>query len=172
MTCVWSIVSFSFYISKYQIKHLAGDIFVNSLTSSLADVIARPIGLWFYKRMNAKPAMTSLFAIAAIGSFPIIFSEVASDGYRTYFVPICLFVMGTGMTATFGVLYIGHMDLFPIVFSTTSMGLCNIMARFLTIFAPIVAEIDEPVPATIFTILCCVAIVITLFIRKKTDKFY
>ena len=80
--------------------------------------------------------------------------------------------MNLGTVATFGNLYIGHMDLFPIVFSTTSMGICNIIARVITVTAPLVAEIDEPIPEIIFFILSVIAVIISLFIRKKTNKYY
>ena len=80
--------------------------------------------------------------------------------------------MNLGTSATFGNLYIAHMDIFPIVFSTTSMGICNIVARCITATAPVVAEIDEPTPEIIFTILSIIAVFISLFIRKKTDKYY
>lgn len=80
--------------------------------------------------------------------------------------------MNSGCAGSFGNLYIGHMDIFPVVFSTTSMGICNIFARFTTIFAPMVAEIKEPVPEIIFTILCGIAVTISLFIRNKTSNYY
>lgn len=81
-------------------------------------------------------------------------------------------MMNFGSSATFGNLYIGHMDLFPVVFSTTSMGICNIVARLCTIFAPIVAEIDEPTPEILITILLGAAMIISLFIRNKTNQYY
>ena len=101
-----------------------------------------------------------------------MFSEVASQGFKDYAVPACLFVMNFGTSATFGSLYIGHMDLFPVVYNTTSMGLCNILARFCTIFAPLVAEIKEPTPEIVFTSLSVAAVIVTLFIKKKTSTFY
>ena len=107
-----------------------------------------------------------------MGSFPVVFSEVASQNYKDYVVPVCLFTMNLGTSATFGNLYIGHLDLFPVVFASTSMGICNIIARCITATAPVVAEIDEPTPEIIFTILSILAVIISLFIRKKTNKYY
>ena len=101
-----------------------------------------------------------------------MFSELASEGYTEYVVPVCLFVMNFGTSATFGNLYIGHMDLFPVVFSSTSMGICNVFARFTTVFAPIVANVDEPTPEIIFTTLTFIAAGLSLFIRPKTDNYY
>ena len=80
--------------------------------------------------------------------------------------------MNSGLNSCFTIIYIGHIDLFPVVFSTTSMGTVNIFARFFTIFAPIVAEVKEPVPEILFTTLCVTAAVVSYFVRKKTEKFY
>lgn len=172
MSCIWSICSFSFYLGKFQLKHVAGDVFRNSFFSSIADTLAKPVGFYLYRKLQAKRALSFLFTLSLIGSIPVIFSETASQGYNDYVVPACLFVMNFGTSAIFGNLYIGHMDLFPVVFSNTSMGICNILARLCTVFAPIVAEIDEPTPEIIFSILVATAIIITLFIRNKTDKYY
>ena len=172
MSFIWSITSFTFYLGKFQLKFVAGSIYRNSFFSSMADTVARPIGYIVYKKCNVKLALTLLFGLSVIGSFPVIFSEGASQGYRDYVVPACLFIMNLGSSATFGNLYMGHMDLFPIVFSTTSMGICNILARGCTVAAPIVAEIAEPTPEIIFTALVFFAAIISLFIRKKTDKYY
>jgi len=140
--------------------------------SSLSDTISRPFGLLIYRRMGPKRAFLLLFSIGFIGSIPVIFSETASQGFKDYVVPACLFLMNFGSSATFGNLYIGHMDLFPVVFSTTSMGICNIVARLCTVFAPVVAEIDEPTPEILITILMGAALVISLFIRNKTNQYY
>jgi len=116
--------------------------------------------------------MTGLFLFTAIGSFPVIFSVTASQTYIDVVVPICLFLMNMGTSMTFGNLYMSHMDVFPIVFNSTSMGICNILARSITITAPIVAEVEEPVPEIIFTTLSFIAAVMSVFIRKKTKNFY
>ena len=121
---------------------MPGSVWRNSVFSSIADIVARPFGLLLYKKMDVRKSLSIVFALSAMGSFPVIFSVNASQTFKTYVVPACLFVMNLGTSATFGNLYLGHMDLFPIVFSSTAMGLCNILARTLTVFAPIVAEIE------------------------------
>ena len=110
--------------------------------------------------------------MAAVGSLPVIWSEAASENYRKYFVPACLFVMNAGLSTAGCILYVGHIDLFPIVFSTTSMGIVNVIARFVTIFSSEVAEIDEPFPEILFTSLCAISAIVAIFIRKKTERFY
>ena len=139
---------------------------------SLADTFIRPVQLWCYGKWGVRRTMTIFFTMAIVGSFPVIFSEGASENYRDYVVPVCLFVMNSGVSASFANIYVGHLDLFPVVFASTSMGFCNIIARFTTIFAPMVAEVDQPVPEIIFTTVCVIAAVVSLFVRKKTSNYY
>ena len=172
MSVVWTICAFTYYLGKFQITSVAGDIYKNSIFSSIADAVARPAGYILYKYYQGKTSLTILFAISFIGSFPVMFSENASENFTGYVVPGCLFIMNLGTSATFGNLYMSHLDLFPIVFSATSYGVCNILARALTSLAPIVANFDQPTPEIIFTTLSFIAVVVTLFIRDKTNKYY
>ena len=75
MSCIWSITSFTFYLGKFQLKFVAGSIFRNSFFSSIADTAARPIGLFVYRKFDTKFALTLLFIVTSVGSFPVIFSE-------------------------------------------------------------------------------------------------
>ena len=172
MGIIWTITSFCFYLGKFQLKQVAGSIYVNSLASSIADTLARPVAYFVYRKLGTRVSLLGLFTVAALGSAPVIYSEMASQTYREYIVPICLFIMNSGLSSCFLILYIGHIDLFPIVFLTTSMGSVNIIARFFSIFAPMVAEISEPVPEILFTLLCIIAVAVSYFVRKKTEKFY
>ena len=172
MTFIWTITSFAYYLGKFQIKTVAGDIYINSLTSSVADIVSRPCGLLLYRCMPTQRVIVAFFIIALIGSSPVIFSEYASPEYKEYVVPGCLLILNFGITGNFGNLYIGHLDLFPNVFSGTTMGICNVVARLCTVFAPIVAEIKQPVPEITLTSLCIIAIILALFVRNKSNTFY
>ena len=72
-------------------------------------------------------------------------------------LPLSLLVCEFGCAGQFCNLYLAHLDLFPLVFATTTMGVCNIVARSVTIFAPIFAEIPYPVPMITFMIMSLVA---------------
>ena len=69
-------------------------------------------------------------------------------------------------------LYFAHLDFFPLVFGATTMGFCNIVARFVTIFAPVFAEVAYPVPAITFTSMSIVAAILATQVRDKVKSFY
>ena len=87
-------------------------------------------------------------------------------------MPVCLWIGNFGSCANFSNLFIGHLDLFPLVFATTTMGICNVIARGLTVFAPLVAEVEEPYPEITYTFLCFVAAITSFFIRDKSKIYY
>ena len=172
MSAIWTTCSFTYYLAKFQLKFIAGNVFVNSFTSSIADAVSRPVAYYAYKCMHTRRVMLMFFLISAFGSIPVIFSENASDTFKAYVVPACLTIANFGSCGNFSNLYIGHLDLFPLVFGTTTMGICNVIARFLTVFAPIVAEVEEPYPEIAYTVLCFVAAITSLFIKDKVKTYY
>ena len=65
-----------------------------------------------------------------------------------------------------------HNDLFPAVFRTTTLGICTIVARGLSMLAPLIAEMPEPYPERILFTLNIMAVCMSFLLEKKTDKFY
>ena len=151
---------------------MAGGLWVNSVTSSISDIISRPIGLVLYRYFSAKKVIIIFFTISLIGSIPVCFGEVGGDNYRKYVVPAFLFITNFGTTGNFGNLYIGHLDFFPNIFSGSTIGFCNTLARFVTIFAPVYAVLPQPVPEITIAALCAIAITLGFFVRPKTDKYF
>jgi len=41
-----------------------------------------------------------------------------------------------GQHGAFAVVFASHLDIFPTKYATTAIGVCNILARMATIFAP------------------------------------
>ena len=59
---------------------------------------------------------------------------------------------------------------FPILRKATAVGICQFIARGLTIAAPMIAELDKPIPALVLTYFTLVALVAALFFPSKEDQ--
>lgn len=70
----------------------------------------------------------------------------------------------TGVKVTFDICYLANSHLFPAIFAGTAFGICNIGAKIATIFAPMIAEIEKPIPMATFTIVALIAALLSLFI--------
>ena len=138
-------------------KSLPGNIFVNSAFTSVASATGHGIALGLYKVMHTRKVMIFFFTLQVIGSLPLCIQFKDSDFYTSMVLPFSLLVCEFGCAGQFCNLYLAHLDLFPLVFATTTMGVCNIVARSVTIFAPIFAEIPYPVPMVTFAIMSFVA---------------
>lgn len=58
-----------------------------------------------------------------------------------------------GICINFILAYVANIQVFPVLFCGTAMGVCNITARILTVGAPIIAEVAEPIPMAIFCVM-------------------
>ena len=66
-----------------------------------------------------------------------------------------------GVVCAFDVAYLINVELFPTIVLATAYGVCNIVGRFVSIFAPLAARIPNPMPLVIlivFSGLCVIMI--------------
>lgn len=89
-------------------------------------------------------------------------------------IPVFILLAKFGISATFNICYLANALIFPTIFAGTAFGVCNIFAKLATIIAPMLAEVDPPVPMIVFTILSLIAGVLSIFIinEKKTITKY
>jgi MFS family permease len=162
---MWIASSFNSYLVSYEMKYIPGDIFQNSLISSLSELPFVMLGGFIYHRFGIRIVLTGAFLIALIGSLLIIF--IASESTKD-FVPYMLTFARDGVKTTFDICYLANSLLFPAIFAGTAFGICNVGAKTATILSPLVAEVKDPIPMIVFASLATVAIVLTQFIRPPS----
>jgi hypothetical protein len=78
-----------------------------------------------------------------------------------------------GIKISFDVCYLANSTLFPAIFSGTAFGICNIGAKVATILSPMIAEVNAPIPMTVFSVMAGAALILsTLFQTEKMKKAY
>lgn len=70
---------------------------------------------------------------------------------------------------SFNTVYITHQKLFPTKFAASTYGICNLIGHLVTIGAPLVAEIKDPMPFIIFVGLTMIASVAAVFLRELNE---
>jgi hypothetical protein len=90
--------------------------------------------------------VSNLFTL--ISTALLCFFDAGTDQVLLY--AFVLFLAKSGASLSFGFAYAIHIDLFPNHFLISSYGICNLFCRGLTIFAPIVAEIPDPLIPILF----------------------
>jgi len=79
---------------------------------------------------------------------------------------ICLLLSKFGVSSSLSLCFLVTSEYFPIIYSATVFGACNIIARVISIFAPLIAEINPPLPMIIYGIFCLLSVLGTSFLSK------
>ena len=170
---LWCVTSFVFYLKGFLMKYFPGSVFLNSTVSSLAEAAAPITALMLSRHMNKRRLLSVFYLFTTIGAFPLLYSAAdTTDFYRERIVPGCVLLVSFGLTGTWFGLFLSHLEVFPVVFAGTTMGVCNIAARFCTIWAPLFAELPEPVPQNAMFALSLGATILSFSVKEKTKSFY
>ena len=132
---LWVASAFDYYLINFQLKYIKGDIYVNTVVSSVSEVVAYIVSGALYDKIGPKISFVVSFIIAIIGSILYITLSTPYPGL----VPFMVLGSKFGISASFNVVYLAN-GLFPAVYSSTTFGLCNFFARFASMLAPILAE--------------------------------
>ena len=124
--------SFSYYMIIYYLKYLPGDIYTNTFSSSGTDMMACLAAGILYKKLGLKKTFTILLTFSVIGGLLIIMFGTKNEGLMPAFVVLTKI----GVAGCFLDVYISMVDVFPTLFLASAFGICNQLARVLTIFAP------------------------------------
>ncbi len=159
---MWCSVSFSYWLVNFQIKYIQGNVYTNSMTSSIADNIGTVLSAVLYDKFGVRIAFLTCLVFTLVGGATILlFHSVTS------WMPLFIMIGKMGTSSTFNLVFLSNSDLFPTLFSATAMGICNFFARLSTIAAPQVAERPEPLPMTLYLIINVGAVVCASQLRQR-----
>lgn len=160
---VWIASSFNIYLVTYELKYLPGNIFKNTLYSSVVDFPLAILGGIFYYKFGIRLALSGAFFFAMVGSLSLVFF---SNDFEDL-VPIMISLARGGVKVTFDICYLANSTIFPAIFAGTSFGICNIGAKIATILSPMLAEVPPPIPMIVFSAIALIAILLSNFINTE-----
>ena len=88
---------------------------------------------------------------------------------NTTAILICLLLTKFGVSSSLNLCFLVTSEYFPIIYSSTVFGACNVFARVISIFAPLIAEINPPLPMMIYGIFCFFSLIGTTFLTKDKE---
>ena len=144
---IWSFGSFAFFLVPFYVATIKiGDIYINMLFSEIAEFAASLVVLYITKVMALQNAATLFSVLIFVGSILMtILIKVTNSGGNSDFTvvlsSIFIIVTNLGVVCVFDIAYLINPTLFPTIFLATCYGACNVFGRFITIFAPVAAEI-------------------------------
>ena len=144
---LWLACAFGYYLINFEIKYLPGNLYVNVMMSTTAELLAKAVAYAQQSNLGLRRSYYAGLSIALLGSAMILLSDGRFES--RLILGLCLFVAKFGIAFTFMMNYLSIVQLFPTLFCGTAAGICNFGGRLATIFAPIVAEFEPPTPILI-----------------------
>ena len=148
MTVIWSVATFDLFLILFMLTSF-GQIFVTSFIFGLGSIAISAASGPIFKRFGVKQTQRIGLSLASVCGALLLFLGTQMQGY--YLVPVLVMGAKIGNGLSMSSCLISNSHLFPTLFAVSALGLCNFIAKSLTILAPIVAQLEEPLPMLLFT---------------------
>jgi hypothetical protein len=159
----WTACLLAYYTVYFHIRYLGGDFFINVLVFGTCEVSAYAIGQYFTSYIGNKKSLGASFGLAVIST--IIYLVVRDN--HPFLTPLSLAAAGFGIVWACNINWNGNALLFPVIYASSTNGICQLFSRFACIMAPQLAEFPQPYPMLIISVFCLVALILCQFYRIK-----
>lgn len=117
-------------------KYFPGNIFENSISFAVSDMIAYTISGSILKVTNTSRTLMLSYSVSIVGgTLYLIFHQKES------LIPIFIILSRVGNAMSFNTVYVTNNKLFPTKFVATTYGIANLVSHTLAVGAPLVSEI-------------------------------
>eukprot|EP00347_Sterkiella_histriomuscorum_P023726 403333595 len=165
MSITWASSTFTYYMVGFYIKYIPGDIFNMVIVSCMAELIACLVSGMISSHVGTQKCLFTSFLLGGLFGISIIFI----DRENTIMISICLLLTKFGVSSAFNLCFLVTAEYFPTLYSSTVFGACNVFARIMSIFSPLIAEVAAPVPMIVYTCFCFMSMLGTTLLVKHED---
>jgi hypothetical protein len=198
MACMWSAASFNSYLMLFLNKYLEGSIFLNFGLEGLAGLVGACFASYIYGWLRLRRSFMVSYGITlTFGGLIFAFESgifnpgliymlglahesphpAESIASRNYYlaklIPYLGFATKIGINITWQNAYLASFSnptIFPAAKKATAIGFCNFIARALTICAPLVAELEKPMPSLYLCTIATVALIVSSTFPTKEQE--
>lgn len=123
--------------------------------NSVAEAVAHAFSSVVVLYMSNKKGFASGFITCAISCIIVMFAEMTGVHIL---IPIGVLGAKAGISLAFCFLYFSQVKYFSSAYLGLMFGSSNVVGRCSTILAPIVAELEDPIPMISSLMLCMIAL--------------
>jgi hypothetical protein len=195
MAVMWSFSSFGLYMMNMFNKYIEGSLLMNTSLDSIATFVSVAMTTPIYTKYGVRTSflfsfcltlvcMELVFALESSIIDPLIVyklgiapkssfiegSEEANNYYMAYLVPMIAFFAKVGINNNFQNSYVvsfSNDTIFPVHKRAVAIGICNFVARSLTVLSFIVAELEKPKPVLYLCIITFFSLIVSLTFPNK-----
>ena len=143
-------------------KYIPGNIYVNTAVSCASEIVANIISGVIVKVVGIKRAFIVSYVVAGVGGLLLTFMFDKES-----IMPVFVLLSKFGIACAFNTSYLTTPMVFPVILTSTAFGICNVVARFATILAPIVAEVKYPTPTLVFSAFAVLGIISSIILPRQ-----
>ena len=163
-------------------KYLEGNIFVNFYIFGLAGFVAVLIGAYLYSTFGLKTTYILSLNMSILGCIGMLIvqmkwmkfdSQVLRDQFDEKLMPVLILCLKIGIIVSFiTTTQVSFNDdrIFPSNRRNTSVGTCGMIARSITILAPIVNEWQTPIPIVIMLLFSVIGVFTSLTFPSEDQQ--
>ncbi len=129
---LWIIATFNYYLVFFLIKNMNGDFYLNSLVYSCTEMLGYAVSGIILSSLGIKLSYMFSFTITIIGALLYCAYYISSASLT----PIFLLLASFGMSSSVNIDWNINSTLFPVIYSSSTNGICNIFARITDSMAP------------------------------------
>lgn len=197
VSMMWTAASFSYYMLQFMTKYYEGSIYLNfylgGVAGCIGNTVAQPIynclkirlsfivslsiiiflSLWF---MALQENYVSAYWITWLGAPESGFEKGTREDQEVHLkilIPALAFIIKVFINIVFVSAYQCSLNediIFPFFKRVTSVGICNFISRFFTIFAPLVAELPRPQPMIFLLVLNSISLILAFFLPSREEE--
>lgn len=145
---------------------MEGDFFINSIITASADIVAYGVSGFILDRIGLRFSYLASFAVALAGGALYIAFRSINPGLT----PIFLLLSNYGNSWGTNIDWNANAMLFPVIYASSTNGVCNLFAMLSTVIAPQIAEFPQPWPIVVAMIMSGVGAVMASFLKEKRKK--
>ena len=101
---LWLSCAFGYYLINFEIKYLPGNLYVNVMMSTVAEMCAKVLAYSQYERLGLKKCFHMGLSVALFGCVLILVSNGRFES--RIILGLCLFVTKLGIAFTFMINYL------------------------------------------------------------------
>lgn len=179
MIWMWSATLFSIFTINFYLKYVPGGVFLNFSISGLSEVFANGVVGLVFKHLKVRWTFFTGFCIATVGGTLLIFQNsilgidpddpTRDESQGAILIAVFVLFAKFGCAMCQCCCFIATPWLFPTSINATAFGICNLVGRMFAVLAPMIAELEAPLPMEIFTGMTLISIFVSLLIKMPKN---
>jgi len=152
---LWICNLMAYYTVYFHMRHLKGDYFFNVIAFGGCELAAYALGAFLTKRLGYKASLKASFVLTIVATLLyLLLRESYADA-----LPVVMALAGFAIVWGCSTNWVANSELFPVIYASSTNGICNLFGRFASALAPLIAEIEQPYP---MVIICFASVLATI----------